>query len=101
MHTFLKEENSFTNENYLTVYGTSTYYVIWEDVCSKVFKNKLHKPLKELNINSTSSDTILNSIKKPKWILNSGEYHIEHKSFESDIVTFEKNIFYVSDAKLK
>ena len=99
MHTFLKEENSFSNENYLTVYGTSTYHVIWEEVCSKVFANKLHKPLKELNINSTSSDTILNSIKKPKWILNSGEYHIERKSFEPDIVTFEEDIFYILDAK--
>ena len=99
MHTFLNEENSFSNENYLTVYGTSTYHVIWEDVCSKVFKNKLNKPLKDLNLNSTSYKTIMDYIKKPKWILNSGKYHKALKSFEPDIVTFEKDAFYILDAK--
>ena len=99
MHTFLAEENSFSNENYLTVYGTSTYHVIWEDVCSKVFKNKLNKPLKDLNLNSTSYKTIMDYIKKPKWILNSGKYHKALKSFEPDIVTFEKDAFYILDAK--
>ena len=99
MHTFLAEENSFSNENYLTVYGTSTYHVIWEEVCSKVFRNKLFKPLKELNLSSTSSKTIMDYIKKPKWILNSGKYHNAPKSFEPDIVSFEKDTFYILDAK--
>lgn len=99
MHTFLAEENSFSNENYLTVYGTSTYHVIWEEVCSKVFRNKLFKPLKELNLNSTSPNSIMDTIKKPKWILSSGKYHNAPKSFEPDIVTFEKDTFYILDAK--
>ena len=96
MHTFLAEENSFSNENYLTVYGTTTYHVIWEEVCSKVFRNKLFK---QLNIDSSSPISIMSTIKKPKWILKSGKYHKAPKSFEPDIVSFEKDTFYILDAK--
>lgn len=99
MHTFLQEKNSFSNENYLTVYGTSTYHVIWEEMCSKVFRNKLYSPLKYLNLNSISSSSIMGSIKKPKWILNSGKHHNAPKSFEPDIITFDKDTFYILDAK--
>ena len=99
MHAFIKEENSFSNENFLTLYGTSTYHVIWEEMCSKIFKNKLYKPLKELNLNSTSTNTIIDLIKKPKWVLNNGKYHKAMKSFEPDIVTFDKDTFVILDAK--
>ena len=99
MHTFLAEKNSFSNENYLTLFGTATYHVIWEEACSKVFANKLYKPLKDLNINSSSSDTIMNLIKKPKWVLKSGKTHKAPKSFEPDIVTFDDDTFYILDAK--
>lgn len=99
MHAFLKEENSFSDENYMTAYGTSTYHVIWEEICSNVFKNKLHKPLNELKIDSNSTNTILDTIKKPKWVLNSGKYHNAPKSFEPDIITFDSDTFYILDAK--
>ena len=99
MHTFIKEENSFSNENYLTLYGTSTYHVIWEEMCSKVLVNKLHKAIKDLNLNSTSTNSILNVIKKPKWVLNSGRHHKAMKSFEPDIVTFDNGTFIILDAK--
>ncbi|WP_407377563.1 LlaJI family restriction endonuclease [Methanobrevibacter sp.] len=99
MHAYLSEKNSFSDKNYLTVYGTSTYHEIWEAVCSKVFKNKLYKPFKNLKINSASSDTIMNLIKKPKWVLKSGKYHEARKSFEPDIVTFDDETFYILDAK--
>ena len=86
MYTFLKEENSFSNENYLTVFGTSTYHVIWEDVCRRVLNDKL-------------DSKIMNAIKKPKWILKSGKTHIAPKSFEPDIITFDKDTFIIFDAK--
>ena len=86
MHTFLKEENSFSNENYLTVFGTSTYHVIWEDVCRRVLNDKL-------------DSTIMNAIKKPKWILKSGKEHPAPKSFEPDIITWNEDTFIILDAK--
>ena len=86
MHTFIKEENSFSNENYLTVFGTSTYHVIWEDVCRRVLNDKL-------------DSAIMNAIKKPKWILKSGKKHPAPKSFEPDIITWDKDTFIILDAK--
>lgn len=99
MHTFIKHENSFSNENYLTVYGTSTYHVIWEEMCSKVFGNMLYAPLRYLDLNSDSISSIMDRIKKPKWILNSGKDYDAPKSFEPDIITFDKDTFYILDAK--
>ena len=86
MHTFLKEKNSFSNENYLTLYGTSTYHVIWEDICRRVFNDKL-------------DSIIMRSIKKPKWILKSGKKHQAPKSFEPDIITWHEDTFIILDAK--
>ena len=86
MHAFLKEENSFSNENYLTVFGTSTYHVIWEDICRRVFNDKL-------------DSTIMNTIKKPKWILKSGKKQTAPKSFEPDIITWDEDTFIILDAK--
>ena len=35
MHAYVSSENSFTNEEFLTIYGTSTYHVIWEEILWK------------------------------------------------------------------
>ena len=85
MHTFISKKNSFTNETFLTVYGTTTYHVIWEEMCSEIFSNKFNK--------------IKHFIKKPKWILNSGTTHYHQKTFEPDIVTFKDNTLFILDAK--
>lgn len=100
MHAFLKEENSFSNENLLTVYGTTTYHVIWEEMCKRIFDDKIGKSLSKLSFKDyKSSDTFLTIIEKPKWVLNSGKYHVAPKSFEPDIITFKEDTFIILDAK--
>lgn len=92
MHAFLAEENSFSNENYLTLYGTSTYHVIWEDICKRVFGDKLNKP-----INDGSNTKLINIIKKPVWHLNGAKFSAD--TFKPDLITFWKNYFIILDAK--
>ena len=101
MHTYLSEENSFSNKNYLTIYGTSTYHVIWEEICCKVLGDKLDKKLKDLKlpIKSNSSQKLSKIIKKPKWVLNSGDYIDAEGTFIPDLVTFYNNEFIILDAK--
>ena len=98
MHTFLKEENSFSNENYMTLYGTSAYHVIWEEMCRKVFGDKLNKTLCNLNLED-SRTRLIDIIEKPVWYYK-GIYPNEAEStFIPDIVTFHKNTFIILDAK--
>ena len=99
MRTFIEEKNSFSNKNFLTVYGTSKYNVIWEEMCSKVFKNKLNKTLKELNLGDLSNIELKKIIEKPKWIINDFDEPKETKSLEPDIISFFEDTFIISDAK--
>lgn len=85
MHTFISEINSFTREDYLMLYGTGSYYVIWEDICSHVFSNKFNR--------------IKHVIKKPKWISHEGFSHYASRTFEPDIVTYIDDTFIILDAK--
>jgi len=98
MHTFIKEENSFSNENYLTLFGTNSYHVIWEEMCKKVFGDKLNRSLKELGFKN-SKTKLIEVIKKPKWIYNDIKTHEADGTFIPDIVTFHDNEFIILDAK--
>lgn len=98
MHTFLSEENSFSNENYLTVYGTSTYHVIWEEMCRKVLRDKLDKTLKELKLED-SKTKLIEVIDKPVWYYKDSYPKEADGTFIPDIVTFYNNEFIILDAK--
>lgn len=98
MHTFLSEKNSFSNENYLTLYGTSIYHVIWEEMCRKVFGDKLNWSLSDLNLKD-SKTKLIDVIKKPQWIYKDIVTHEADGTFIPDIVTFFKNQFIILDAK--
>lgn len=101
MHTFISQKNSFSNENYLTVYGTTTYHVIWEEMCSKILNNKLEKPLDELDINMNPDDNpkdrLIDVIKKPKWMLKEGNFRVD--TFKPDLITLLDDYFIIFDAK--
>ena len=83
MHAYVSSENSFTNEDFLTIYGTSTYHVIWEEMCRKVFGNRLNK--------------LKNVIKKPIWHLREGNFEVD--TFRPDLITIWRDYFILLDAK--
>jgi len=95
MHTFLKEQNSFSNENYLTLFGTSSYHVIWEAMLKKVFDDKLDN-IVEFKGKKTK---LINVIKKPQWIYKNTYPKEADGTFIPDIVTFYENQFIILDAK--
>ena len=95
MHTFLKEQNSFSNENYLTLFGTSSYHVIWEAMLKKVFNDNLDS-IVQFNGKKTK---LIDVIKKPQWIYKNTYPKEADGTFIPDIVTFYKNQFIILDAK--
>ena len=105
MHSYLSNKNAHTNENYLTLYGTSAYHEIWEVICAHVFGDKLHKKLRDLNLpvrlNSKYSPNqeLIKLIKKPKWIYKDNYPKEAEGTFIPDIVTIYNNEFVILDAK--
>lgn len=105
MHSYISNKNAHTNENYLTLYGTSAYHEIWEEMCAKVFGDKLHKKLRDLKLPSEldsrfpKNKELIELIKKPKWVYK-GIYNKKAKStFIPDTVTFYNDEFIILDAK--
>ena len=98
MHTFLKRENSFSNENYLTLFGTSSYHEVWEAMCKKVFKDKLDKTLSELGFKD-SKKRLIDIIEKPVWYYKDKYPNEAEGTFIPDIVTFWDDNFVILDAK--
>lgn len=116
MHAYVSNKNSWDDENSLTLYGTGSYHVIWEDMCSKVFSNKLDDELGELienckdyNFNSLENliakckkydaESIKDLIKKPIWKSKDGFSKEAEKTFIPDIVTCYGGDFIILDAK--
>ena len=103
MHTFILEKNSFSNRNFLTVYGTRTYHVIWEEMCKKVFNDYLECHLFELPIDLNEkydeSMKLIEVIEKPEWVLKDGTVKEADGTFIPDIITFFEDKFIIFDAK--
>ena len=106
MYTFLREENSFSNKNYLTLFGTNTYHVIWEEMCKKIFKDNLNKELNTLKLPSKLNEKynhrtrLIDIIEKPKWVLRENNKMKEADgTLIPDIISFYKDTFVILDAK--
>lgn len=103
MHSFISQINSFSNEDFLTIYGTSTYNVIWEELCKKIFKNKLNNKLDNLDLKLNEKynpkSALIDIIEKPIWNYKGEIPKLAKKTFIPDIVTLYKNYFIILDAK--
>ncbi len=105
MHSYLSNRNAHTNENYLTLYGTSAYHEIWEEMCAKVFGDKLHKKLGDLNLPApvdskfSPNRKLIEIIKKPKWYYKCVTPIKANGTFRPDTVTFFRDEFIILDAK--
>ena len=107
MHSYISEQNSFSSQNFLTLYGTNKFYHIWENVCSEVIGNKLSIKLKNLSMPLELHESFDNMdinlkeiIEKPKWDFF-GIKEFEKKTLIPDLITFnlENAEFLIFDAK--
>lgn len=105
LHAYVSQKNVFTNKNFLTLFGTSAYWAIWEEICAKVFSDKLNRKLTSLNMieplneDYINFDSIYDVIENPKWILNSTIEKSSGGKLKPDIITFYDNNFIILDAK--
>lgn len=76
IYTYISQDRRMLEENDgISMFGTTAYHAVWEDVCADVFDNKLNTTLGQLKMSVPLADefkdrcteTLLSIIEKPKW----------------------------------
>ena len=78
MISYFSKKSHLSDQDAFHIYGTTSFNMVWEDVCAKIFDNKLYSPIKDLikqfseNTDQPFDELILNSkliefIERPIW----------------------------------
>lgn len=75
LYTYIAHSKLFDDSFGLSMYGTNSFNLIWEKVCTEVFDNKLSIPIGKLNLPTElhndyihrKNNTLLEIIEKPVW----------------------------------
>ena len=73
MYAYIAEKRSSETDFVLSMYGTNSMNLVWEDACSTVFGDMLHKKLNELPLSlaekykSYGSNELISLIQAPIW----------------------------------
>lgn len=75
MYSYVLKEKLQEQESGLSLFGTNSFNLVWEKICSEVFDNQLNTKLKYLSLPKPltkkylieKNNTLLGLIEKPKW----------------------------------
>lgn len=76
----------------ISMYGTNSFNLVWEDVCAEVFNNKLQTALGKLelpvplNEEYHPTDKLIDIIEKPLWVGNKADGKVFEKSAKDTLV---------------
>lgn len=104
MYSLLSEKNPFNQENYITTYGTTTFYNTWENICCNVFNDKRYKKLEKLKLPTPLKNKynpkmeLIEIIQKPIWNIDDKQF-LPNKTLIPDLITIHKDEFIIFDAK--
>lgn len=74
LYSYIEHSRAFKDNLGLSMYGTNSFNLVWESVCSEVFDNKLKTILGQLKLpiplreNYNANAKLLDIIDKPTWI---------------------------------
>jgi hypothetical protein len=80
---YLEDKLGHLGDGVVRLYGTSSFHVIWEHICSTIFENKYHEFASMLN--------------QPAWVIE-GEIY-DKGNFIPDVITKKQDKTYIIDAK--
>ena len=97
------------NNDGISMFGTTAYHAVWENVCAEVFDNKLKTSLGKLNMSVplskeyTPSDMLIEIIEKPVWKGPDTEEKKASETLIPDLISIPKigneDYFFIFDAK--
>lgn len=103
LSAYLSNYKSTNETDSVSVFGTTSFNLVWEDVCANILGNQLecplanlHLPSSELNEKYKLSDKLIDIIEKPYWTIT-GE--TATKTLIPDLITINDNQFIIFDAK--
>ncbi len=106
MSLYLKNLKGEDTDSSLMMYGTGSFNLVWQDVCSGILKNALGNSLKMLGLNLpdgadyTSYYKLKDIISRPNWILtDDGSEHVASETVEPDTIAVTGKNFIIFDAK--
>lgn len=112
LYAFISQKAVLEQGFGLSMYGTSSFHTIWENVCSTVFGSHLHCKLNELPISLNTkylpiqNRTLIELIEKPIWIAHANDNTFPHPvpdTLVPDLITIfpgkGTNCFGIFDAK--
>ena len=108
LYCFIANENSLNDINCFNIYGTNSFNLVWEKVCSCVLDNKLHYLLKDISLPKQLTSTyikfknkeLIDIIEKPKWFTKDNNMLSENvDTLIPDIVSVDNDKFIIFDAK--
>ena len=93
----------------ISMFGTTAFHAVWENVCAEVFDNKLKTSLAKLNMSSPIAEgykpdeMLIDIIEKPKWKGNDTEEKEAQDTLIPDLISMPKignvDCFLIFDAK--
>lgn len=99
----------FEDNDGISMYGTTAFHAVWENVCAEVFDNKLKTSLAKLNMSSPIADgykpdeMLKDIIEKPKWRGYDTEEKEAQDTLIPDLISIPKigneDYFLIFDAK--
>ncbi|EFL93601.1 LlaJI family restriction endonuclease [Mobiluncus curtisii] len=112
IYAFVSGRTDSFSDGTLNLFGTSSFNLVWQEVCSQVLGNQMKTPLHQLGllaegiVHAPSNPTLLTVIERPEWhsVGKDGEFSIAAPgTLEPDILRVEHDdegiVFYVLDAK--
>ena len=111
LYAYVDNSGHLADIDCISIYGTTSFNLVWEDICGTVLNNRLGTPLKNLELpnpltekyrkfDGNAKATLLDIIERPLWTFTG---KTADKTFRPDIISIEKvggrYMFVILDAK--
>lgn len=95
---------SFDSNSFIQLYGTTSFNLVWEDVCKVVYQNHLEFTFEKLGIYNPKKDssdliTMKEYIEKPQWLMPNNTFTNANSTLELDVLNIQNGQFNIYDAK--
>lgn len=102
IYSYIKHGGQLDYRDGFSFFGTNSFNLVWECVCSEILNNQLNMTLGQLRLPITLNKEynlqtkLINLIEKPFWSIINEE---AKDTFTPDLITICNNQFYIFDAK--